>query len=314
MTRNQLVPCDGGGRSRAPALATGLLVVASLVTAGLVTPAQAVRVAEAPSFEVRRLISTTPFAGSRRSMQDSEGSAYVPKDRALWMVDDEGQRIFVVDVRTGKLKRTIGRQALESVRRFGGGRTAGNARSRDLESMSYDAARDRLYAFSGSDCWPSTENCQVASRPTAFRLDRRAGRLQLHSYQPLPAGTHANAAAWNPGNRRTYLGDSEGIRRYDYQRNRRGPVTRVDGIGDIGGMDFTAGGRALVVSHSTTMLSRVDWATRSLAGGWTVDLAPLHVLDARGVEVVGDRLLVSDGADDRQASSPYRYAVFVLAQ
>jgi hypothetical protein len=88
----------------------------------------------------------------------------------------------------------------------------------------------------------------------------------------------------------------------------------VAGVEDIGGMDFAARGRALVVSHSRTLLSRVDWATRSLAGGWTVDLAPLQVRDARGVEVVGDRLLVSDGADDRPASSPYRYAVFVLAQ
>jgi hypothetical protein len=40
----------------------------------------------------------------------------------------------------------------------------------------------------------------------------------------------------------------------------------------------------------------------------------LHVLDARGVEVVAGRFLVSDGADDRAASNPYRYAVFVLTQ
>ncbi len=312
MTWKHPCPSAAARCHRALAVGVGLLVVAGLVTP--VEVAQVAQVAQAPSFEVRRLISTTPFAGSRRSMQDNEGSAYVPADRALWMVDDEGQRIFVVDVRTGALRRTIGRRALESVRRFGGGPTAGNARSRDLESVSYDAARDRLYAFSGSDCWPSTENCQVAARPTAFRLDRRAGRLKLHSYQPLPAGANANAAAWNPGNGRTYVGDSEGIRRYDYRRNRWGRATLVAGVEDIGGMDFASGGRALVVSHSRTLLSRVDWATRSLTGGWTVDLAPLHVQDARGVEVVGDRLLVSDGADDRSASSPYRYAVFVLAQ
>jgi len=247
-------------------------------------------------------------------MRDNEGSAYVPADRALWMVDDEGQRVFVVNARTGALERTISRRALESVRRFRGGPTAGNARSRDFESVAYDAARDRLYVFSGSDCWPSSENCQVASRPTVFRFDRRAGRLRLHSYQPLPAGTNCNAAAWNPGNHRTYLGDSQRIRRYDYARNRLGPATQVAGVAGIGGMDFTSGGDALVVSHGVTMLSRVDWTTRSLAGGWTVDLAPLQVQDARGVEVVGDRILVSDGDDDRTASSPYRYAVFVLTR
>lgn len=309
MTRIHAVSLDVVGRRLTTVVLAGLLV-----SPGIATPAAAGADAETPSVQVRRLISTTPFEGSRRSMQDNEGSAYVPGDRALWIVDDEGQRIFVVDPRTGALKRTIGRRVLASVRRFRGGATAGPARSRDLESVSYDAARDRLYVFSGSDCWPSSENCQVAARPTAFRLDRRNGRLRLHSFQPLPVGTNANAAAWNPANRGTYVGDSDEIRRYDYVRNRMGAAIRVAGVAGIGGMDFSSGGRALLVSHGATMLSRVDWATKSLAGGWTVDLAPLHVRDARGVEVVGDRILVSDGADDRAPSSPYRYAVFVLTR
>lgn len=290
-----------------------VLVVVLLAAPALAPQAVAEHAAETPTLTTQRLIQTTPFAGSRWSMQDNEGSAYVPADRALWLADDEGQRLFAVNARTGELQRTIGRRALESVRRFHGSAKAGNARSRDLESAAYDAARDRLYVFSGSDCWPSTTNCQVASKATAFRLDRRAGRFRLHSFQPLPRGRNSNAAAWNPANRRIYVGDSSTIRRYNYRRNRYGSPIQVDGVSGLLGMDFTGDGRALMVSHGDTLLSRVDWASRSLVGGWTVDLAPLQVRDPRGVEVIGSRLFVSDGDDDRAASSPYRYAVFVLA-
>jgi len=306
MTQNPVIP-SSARRICALVLAVGLLVAPALGP-----PTQAASAADPPTLTLRRLIQTTPFVGSSRSMQDNEGSAYVSADRQLWMVDDEGQRIFAVNARTGALKRTIGKRALESVRRFRGSARAGNARSRDLESVAYDAARDRLYVFSGSDCWPSTTNCRVASKPTAFRFDRRAGRLRLHSFQPLPPGGNSNAAAWNPANRRLYVGDSQSIRRYDYRRNRHGSPIQVAGVGGLLGMDFTGDGGALLVTHGGTMLSRVDWRSKSLVGGWTVDLAPLEVRDPRGVEVVGGRLLVSDGDDDRATSSPYRYAVFVL--
>jgi hypothetical protein len=289
------------------ALGAGLLAVPALGTAARATSAAA-----PPDLAVRRIIETTPFRGSSRSMHDNEGSSYVAREKALWLVDDEGQRIFVVDVRSGKLKRTIGPKALAAVRRFDGRARAGIERSRDLESVAYDAARDRLYVFSGNDCWPSSVNCQVAARPTAFRLDRRKGRLRLHSYQPLVSDRNNNAAAWNPRSRRTFVGNSEEIRRYNYVKNRFGPPIQIAGVTGLLGMDFTADGRALLVTHQDTALSHVDWTTRSLSGGWTVDLAPLQVSDARGVAVISDRFFVSDGADDRARSSRYRYAVFVL--
>jgi hypothetical protein len=281
------------------------LLLALSTTAVAAAPVEA---ASSPTLTLRRLIQTTPFVGAAWSMQDNEGSAYVPKNSALWMVDDEGQRIFVVNRKTGRLQRTIGNRALAAAHLFRGTTKAGASRTRDLESVAYDAARDRLYVFSGSDCRPSTANCTLPSRPAVFRFDRREGRLRLHSYQPLAKGSRPTAAAWNPSNGDLYVGDGPSIRSYFYKRNRYGETVTVSGLNSIFGMDFTR--TSLVVAHDGALLSRVNLSTRSLA--WTVDLSPFHVRDARAVEIVRGRLLVSDGADNRPRASRYRYAVFVF--
>lgn len=290
-------------------------LVAMLVSAAVVVaaaPVQGLATTGPPTLTVRRLIQTTPFVDSSWSMQDSEGSAYVPRDRALWLVDDLGRRIFVVDPRTGVLKRTIGSRVLRSARRFGGVDRAGPARARDMEAVAYDAARDRLYVFSGDDCWPSARRCLRQGRPAVFRFDRRNGRLRLHSFQPLPARSDATAAAWNPADGWLYASGGRAIRPYSYKQNRYGDAIQVAGLRRVLGMDFTRSGSALMVTHSRDRLSRVDWASRSLAGGWTVDLSPFRVRDARAVAVIGGRFFVSDGADGRPSSSRYRYSVFVL--
>ncbi|MDQ4107208.1 MAG: PKD domain-containing protein, partial [Actinomycetota bacterium] len=46
--------------------------------------------------------------------------------------------------------------------------------------------------------------------------------------------------------------------------------------------------------------------------GWSFDLLPFGVLDSRGVELIGEQLYVSDGADSRASDDPLKYAVFVF--
>jgi PKD repeat protein len=54
-------------------------------------------------------------------------------------------------------------------------------------------------------------------------------------------------------------------------------------------------------------------ATRTFRTGWGgIDLTPFGIRDARGVEVIGDQLFVSDGLDTRSSSDPMNHAVFVL--
>jgi DNA-binding beta-propeller fold protein YncE len=298
--------------SRRATMLLSLLV--SLATAAAVFPGEAVSATSDGSagLSVQRVIRTTSFVQSTVSTRDNEGSAYVGRDHALWLVDDIAQRIYVVNPRTGALKRVIGARTLSDVRRYRGTRRAGAARSRDLESVAYDAARDRIYVFGGNDCEPSWDNCQDRSRATAFRFDRISGRLRPHSYQPLGPGSDPTAAAWNPADKQIYVGASETIRSYSFTRNSHSAWIQVEGLHEILGMDFNARGSSLFVVHNETMLSRVDWGAKSLAVGWPLDLARFGVRDARGVEQIGGKLFVSDGYDHRRQRSPRRYAVFVL--
>jgi hypothetical protein len=298
--------------SRRATMLLSLLV--SLATAAAVYPGEAVSATSEASagLLVQRIIRTTPFVHSTVSMQDNEGSAYVGRDHALWLVDDNGQRIYIVNPRTGALKRVIGARTLSDVRRYRGTQRAGAARRRDLESVAYDAARDRMYVFGGNDCKPSRDNCKYRSQPTAFRFDRISGRLRPHSFQPLGPGSDPTAAAWNPADKQIYVGAPETIRSYSFTRNSHGAGIQIEGLHEILGMDFNARGRSLFVVHNQTMLSRVDWLAKSLAVGWQLDLSPSGVRDARGVEQIRGKLFVSDGYDHRRLSSPRRYAVFVL--
>jgi len=300
-------------RVRRAAILLSLLVC--LAAGPALYPGAAVNASTGATTELslQRTIQATPFVRSDVSMHDSEGSAYVGRDNALWLVDDNAQRIYIVNPSTGELKRVIGSRTLAAVRRYRGTQKAGAARIRDLESAAYDAARDRMYVFAGNNCYPEADNCQIRSRPTAFRFDRVSGRLRPHSFQPLWwPGADPTAAAWNPADEKVYIGKGRTIRPYSFTRNRRGAkIPRIDTMHEILGMDFNARGTALWVVHHTHNLSRVDWETKTRPG-WPRDLTGFGVGDARAVEQIGGKLFISDGYDHHPENSRLRYAVFVF--
>lgn len=294
----------------------GAAVLSALMALGMgaaTAPGAAGQQAETdgPTMTHLRTVRTTPFEGTTVSMKDHEGASYVARDNSLWLSDDEGRRLYEVNARTGALKRMVTGKRLAAVKRFRGHRTAGHARTRDLESVAYDARNDRLYVFNGSDCKPSTATCRYRSRPTVFRLTRVAGRLQPTSFQPLPPRTQTTGAAWRPGRGELYVADGSALRRYLYRPNTFGPALELPGAYEVFGATFTGNGRAVFVAHGeSARISRITWPGRSLR--WTTDLSGVGVRDARGVTRVGRRLFVSDGYDHRRSGSPLRYAVFVL--
>ena len=240
-------------------------------------------------------------------MRDNEGSAYVPRNRSLWLADDNGRAVFEVNAATGGLKRGIGRRQFESAPRLGGGPRAGVDRTRDFESIAYDRAHDALYVFSSTCCGPSVQ-------PAAFRLKRNArGVFRVASYQPLPNNTKITAAAWNAANGKLYVGFGRDLRTYDYARNRLGRAFRVPNLTDITGMGFSPNGRTLFVTTGAEQLRRVNWATKRLVAGWTFGLTSFGIHDSRAVEVIGGRFYVVDGDDARSKADPLRYAVYVLS-
>jgi hypothetical protein len=298
-----------------------LAVAVSLGTAAATVPsaaqstptaqtAQQTAQLRASTIDLARTIRTTPFKGTVVSMEDHEGSVYVRRDNSLWLSDDEGQRLYELDARTGVLKRMVTAKRLARVHRYRGTKTAGRARTRDLESLSYDARNDVLYAFSGSDCRPSTKTCRFESLPTAFRFTRQGGRLRPQSFQPLPARSQTQASAWQSSTGTLYVGESHVIRSYVFASNSFGPDLELNWPREVFGMVFTNRGRTLYATHGDSTLSRVTWRTRSI--DWTIDLAGVGVRDARSVTRIGKKLYVSDGFDRRPDDSPLRYAVFVL--
>lgn len=260
----------------------------------------------APQGRLVRLIRTTPFANKAVSMKDAEGSAYVPRDHSLWLADDFGRRIYEVNPSTGALKRVIGQRKLAKARRLGGGARAGIDRTRDLESIAYDRARDALYVFSGPCCTSSV-------KPAAFRLMRtRGGRLRIESFQPLPRSANYTAAAWNAANHMIYVGQGRDLRSYRYPANDEGRVFHIPNLSGITGMSFSPNGASLFVTTSAEELRRVTWPKKRLVAGWVLQLRAFGVGDARAVELIDWRFFVLDGNPARPDTDPRKYAVYVF--
>jgi hypothetical protein len=293
-------------RRRGRALRAGAAAGAILVTALLApsAPVRAIPATSSPVLELAKVVRTSPFAGSHRSMLDNEGSGYVPRDRVLWIVDDDGKKLFAVDTRTGRLRRTLDHDDLAGVRKKGGRHHAGQNRVGDLEAVAYDRKKDQLFVFSGS----SSPN----AKPAVFRLDRKRGKLRLDSYQSLPAGSDFTAAAWNPADKELYVGLDRTIWSYRYKHNKVGSPVAVPDLTGVMGMTFTRDGAGLLVARYPATVSLIDWASRSIVPGWSFDLSPWGVLDARAVELVKGRLWVSDGYDLRAPGDPLDHALFVF--
>lgn len=286
--------------SRGPAVVGSALLVAVLWVAASAGAALA-----SPSLQLARTIHTSPFDGSSVSAKDAEGSAYVPQDNSIWLADDNGRAIWEVNPSSGALKTMIGGSAFEATPRFGGGSPAGPNRDRDIESMAYDASTDTLYVFSGK-C------CDTSVLPTAFRLTRVSGHFQLDSYQPLPTGSDFTASAWNPTDHKVYVGVRKELRTYDFVTNVVGPIFRVPNLFGILGLGFSPNGADLWVARHDAVVSRVDWATKTLVAGWTFTVSSFGLRDSRAVELINGQLYVLDGYDGRSKGDPLRHALYVF--
>ena len=258
-----------------------------------------------PRLQRTRTILTTPFVNRNVSVRDNEGSAYVPRNRSLWLADDNGRAVYEVNHATGALKRVIGRGQFKAARRAGGGPSAGIDRTRDFEAIAYDRAHDSLYVFS-SCCVPS-------ALPTVFRLKRNPrGVFQVASYRRLPSTLSVAGAAWNPANGRIFIGHRQDLRTYNYGTNSLGRIFRVPSLTDITGMGFSPNGATLFVTTGAETLQRVRWATKRLVSGWTFDLETFGIGDGRAVELIGERFYVTNGDDTLPMDDPLRYAVHVF--
>ncbi|HEY5697894.1 MAG TPA: PKD domain-containing protein [Acidimicrobiales bacterium] len=266
--------------------------------------AQALITTTQPQLTLNHFIRTTPFVGTSTEVQDNEGSAYVAGDDALWMASDNDDALWVIDRTTGALRRKVAQAAFINAPRYGVGGAAGQARTEDLEALAYDANADVIYAFSGS----------TSATPTAFRLTRDGNnQFQVQSWQPLP--TEWTGAGWRAADGLTYVAEDSTIRTYNYTTNSFGPAFSISGLSKIFGVDFDDVTGDLLAVNSSERLYRASMTTRTILPGWNgISLTSFGLLDTRAVEVVGEQLLVTDGADSsvRPHTDPMSHAVFVL--
>ena len=292
------------GTTRRVALVASIAVGAGsfIGTAGALTyPAN-------PVLALNRTIPGSPFPGSSVSAHDNEGSAYIPSDDSLWIVDDNGRSAYELDRSSGNLKRHLTAADFRTTPRYGGGPDASDNRFSDLESAAYDAAHDELYFFSGNCCLAPP----ALNEPGVFRLVRNgSGDFQLDSYQPLPESADATASAFRPDGV-LWTGHKGVIQTYDYTSNTFGPELSVSGLGgNLYGMTFSDQDTMWLTSKANKLF-RVSMSTRAPVPGWSFDLTPYGIKDPRSVEIVGQQFFVGDGYDFRSSSDPLRYATFVF--
>lgn len=261
-----------------------------------------------PGLALSRTFTAAPFSNTSILAHDLEGSAYVAGDDALWLSDDNYDRVYEVDATTSILRRSVPRSDFADALPVGGvGDPAGPSRTDDFESIAYDPTADVLYLFSGICCGTGPMN------PTVYRLLRDAdGHLQVESYQALPEGIDPTGAGWRLGVG-LFFTHGSGVASYDYATNIISAPTLVTGInGGTNGVTFTPDGKQMIVTTTTQRLQVVDVATWTVVPGFDFDLTPHGIVDARAVEVVDGQLLVSDGYDSRPPGDPLQYAVFVF--
>lgn len=306
----------GRGRTRtALGLLAGGTVFAVAATA-LVDVARAdLPATSAPVLTLGTTVPTTPFTGSATSAKDVDGAAYVPADDALWVVDSKARAVYEVDATTKALRRTVPTSAFLAATDVTGSGTADATRVDAFSAAAYDPAADALYVFSGNAGGNPAAVPPVQNNPTVFRLTRDgAGRLQPTTWRDLPDGTSSDmdGAAVRPGSGLLWTARGTKVRTVDYATGTIANVATVTGITSIRGLSFSDDGtNAYLVGDGTTFLrTATTGATWAALPGWTVDLGPLGVVDARSADVVGNRLYVADGADTRVAGDPLRWALF----
>ena len=286
-------------------LVMGLLVTSVVVGSGT---AQALPGTAHPVLSLNHLIQTSSFPAPNRVF-DNEGSAYVADDDALWMADDQADALFEVDRTTGALRRKIPQSVFDAALPVGGGAAAGPTRTEDLEALAYDADDDVLYAFSGS-----TPPAGGTADPTVYRLTRDGNdQFQVESWQAV--ASESAGAGWRAADGLTYVANNSAIRTYDYATNTFGTPFSIVGLTNIVGLDFDDATGDLLAVSNLERLFRASMSTMTLREGWAgISLTGLGLLDTRAVEVIGEQVLVTDGADApaRPANAPESHAVFVI--
>jgi len=294
-----------------------------------------------PKLTLSKLIPSRPWpTGTLTSVNanDVEGMVYVPTNNAIWVADDNRDRIFEIDATTGGLKSQITGAAFQTATQVGTNKLCSDpslldssiptdtgaleclSRTDDFESIVYDpgttpGVNDVLYVTSGG-CCPGGLPAGYKDNPTVWKLTRTGGTFTPSQWQALPEGEDPTAAGWRPsggsGASGFYYGKDNFYRSYDFATNGLGTMHSAPSY--LVGIDFTDAshvfittstphpnqtGRTTASSDSIVKQYTFDGTSFTAVPGWSFPLKNTGMIDARDLALVGDTFFVSDGYDFR---------------
>jgi len=213
---------------------------------------------------------------SDTNLKDIEAISYVASDHALWVADDDKKQIYKINLDTQRTEEVI-----DTFNALKGGS--------DIKAIAYDSSTETMYVF-------GREN------KTVFKLRKNnQGIFTVVDFKPLTVAVVAATVIDN----KLYVSHMGIIQEYDYDSNQLGKVvlTSPQLVYD---MAYDNGILWMVTGDNR--LHKVDFASKSTLKTYSMEDRGIH--DARGVEVVDNKLYIADGADN--LTGDLAHAIYIL--
>jgi len=215
-------------------------------------------------------------SSSDTNLRDIEAITYDSVDNALWVADDDKKQIYKIDLNTQKSTEVI--DEFNSIRK-----------GSDIKAVAYNRITDTLYAF-GRD------------NKTIFKLTRDgSGNFKIVDSKELDVAVYASVFIDN----KLYVAYSGVIQEYDYEENMLCDKL-FSSNQDIYDMAYANG--YLWILTENNKLNKINLHTKSLEKVY--DMLDRGITDARGVEIVGDKIYIADGADN--ISGDLNHAIYIF--
>jgi len=221
-------------------------------------------------------------------LRDTESILYVGVNDSLWITDDDSHNVFEMDYSSKTIKSQISDEDLGSFAPDVGPCEGDNGvytGACDVESVAYNSVDDTFYILTG----------EAPGTPAVFKLTRNdtSEPFTLTDYKVLTNGEFP-AAIFIDG--QFIVAQSKSLYVYDFDSNTidTSNVLYSTPTGKIVGLAYD--GTYLWVTTSNFELMKVKWSTKETLAIYA--MGDNGVYDPRGVEVIGDKLLVLEGVNN----------------
>ena len=210
------------------------------------------------------------------NLKDIEALTYIPGDNALWVADDDKKQIYKIDLNTQTTQRVI--DNFNSLKR-----------GSDIKAVAYNNSTDTLYAFGRSS-------------KSVFRLKRdNNGNFYIVDFKKLGVSVYAAVVI----NNKLYISYYGLLREYNYRTNKISNNTLLTRPYLIYDLAYSNGYLWLLTQKG--ILEKIDFSTMNIVESF--NMKSRGITDARGVEVIGDKLYIADGADG--ISGDLNHAIYI---